>query len=520
MLFNSYLFIFIFLPIALIGFYYIGSSHQRAAFAWLLAASLLFYGWWNPIYLLLIGASIIINFYIGNHLNQYKSKTLLTAGVALNLGAIAYFKYANFFIDSANALMATNIHLEKIILPLAISFFTFQQIAYLVDSYQQVTKESSLLNYSLFVCFFPQLIAGPIVHHREMMPQFGQTALGQFNHKHIAIGFSIFVVGLFKKVVIADHIARYSTPMFEGAHQGEEISFFAAWLGSLSYTFQLYFDFSGYSDMAIGIAYMFGIKLVLNFYSPYKSVNIVDFWRRWHITLSRFLRDYIYIPLGGNRKGNYRRYLNLFITMLLGGLWHGAGWTFVLWGALHGLLLIINHGWHKIRRKLGIMRNKSTFLGRNFARSITFVTVTVAWVLFRAEDLPSAIVIYESMLGQQGVFLPTAYLGYFSTVGLNEQDLLAIGLEFKQRVHYFYGLEQLGSLLLLFAIVWIAPNTYQLFRKFSPYVDQADFDTESTHGLAKLYWTPKIVIACVISLMFISALIGMDATSEFLYFQF
>jgi alginate O-acetyltransferase complex protein AlgI len=333
MLFNSYTFIFIFLPITLLVFFSIGGKgHHRIAIAWLVAASLFFYGWWNPAYLSLILGSILFNYAVGVALSNLQAqssashltkKIILSFGILVNLFLLAYFKYANFFVDNLNSLSGSNFHLQTIILPLAISFFTFQQITYLVDAYKGETREYNFLHYCLFVTFFPQLIAGPIVHHREMLPQFVKNTIYKFNHQHLAIGLTIFFIGLFKKVVLADGVAVYATPVFEAAEQGVMLTFFEAWAGALAYTFQLYFDFSGYSDMAIGIARMFGIRLPLNFNSPYKSVNIIEFWRRWHITLSRFLRDYLYIPLGGNRKGKFRRYINLMITMLLGGLWHG-----------------------------------------------------------------------------------------------------------------------------------------------------------------------------------------------------
>ncbi|MBT5260335.1 MAG: MBOAT family protein, partial [Nitrospina sp.] len=347
MLFNSYAFIFLFLPVTLLGFQLIGNrGHCRVAVSWLIGASLFFYGWWNPAYLGLILTSILFNYAVGVSLGSRPAKTVLVVGIAANLGLLGYFKYANFFVDNINALTGSDIVLERIILPLAISFFTFQQITYLVDTYRGETQECDFLRYCLFVTFFPQLIAGPIVHHREMMPQFAKDTFCRLKAKHLAVGLTIFSVGLFKKVILADGIAVYSTPVFDAAEAGVILTFVDAWCGALAFTFQLYFDFSGYSDMAIGLGRMFGIILPVNFFSPYKASNIIEFWRRWHITLSRFARDYLYIPLGGNRKGTLLRFANLMITMLLIGLWHGAGWTFVIWGGLHGSYLVINHGWH------------------------------------------------------------------------------------------------------------------------------------------------------------------------------
>ena len=380
MLFNSYEFIFFFMPITLVVFFLIGvRGHHRIAIAWLVGASLFFYAWWNPAYLGLIFGSMLFNYSIGVALsNQRKrenatvKKGILILGVAANLGALGYFKYANFFVDTVNRLFGTPFHVDKIILPLAISFFTFNQLAYLADAYSGAAREYNFLHYCLFVTFFPHLIAGPIVHHKEMLPQFSSNSIYRYNSQDMAIGLTFFFMGLFKKVVIADSVAGYAIPVFKASAQGISLTLIEAWGGVLAYTFQLYFDFSGYSDMAIGLARMFGIRFPLNFHSPYKAVNIIDFWRRWHMTLSRFLKDYLYIPLGGNRKGEVRRYVNLFITMLLGGLWHGAGWSFVAWGALHGVYLVINHIWRSFRSFLGHDLERTRWWGVGLARIITF----------------------------------------------------------------------------------------------------------------------------------------------------
>lgn len=345
MLFNSWQFIFAFLPISF--FIYFWLTRRRLVFAakvWLVAASLFFYSYWNIAYLALILASMFFNFAVGTGLAQTHAdhsqnsrpkrhevnrKVVLGIGIAANLALLAYFKYTSFFIENINSLFDAGYTLPNIALPLAISFFTFQQIAYLVDSYRGETAEYDLLNYSLFVTFFPQLIAGPIVHHHEMMSQFASPKTLVIRHANLLKGLFIFSIGLFKKVVIADTFANWADAGFDG---GQPLDFFAAWAASLSYTFQLYFDFSGYCDMAIGIALLFNIKLPINFNSPYKALSIQDFWRRWHMTLSRFLRDYIYIPLGGNRKTSLHTYFNLMATFVLGGLWHGASWMFVIWG--------------------------------------------------------------------------------------------------------------------------------------------------------------------------------------------
>ena len=333
MLFNSFEFIFAFLPVVVLLVWAFGRfASFQAVVAVLVAASLFFYGWWNPVYLLIIVLSMVINYQLGKRLSKRKEKPLLYVGVLLNLFSLGYFKYTDFVLDNVNLLLESPIPLPNVVLPLAISFFTFQQVAYLVDSFRGETVEKHPLDYALFVTFFPQLIAGPIVHHKEMLPQFAKGH-ASITAKNMGIGLSIFAMGLFKKAVIADGIAGYANIAFVTVDTGGTLDFFAAWAGALAYTFQLYFDFSGYSDMAIGLARMFGIVLPLNFYSPYKAVNISEFWRRWHMTLSRFLRDYLYIALGGNRNGNLNRYRNLFLTMVLGGIWHGAGWNFLIWGS-------------------------------------------------------------------------------------------------------------------------------------------------------------------------------------------
>jgi len=423
MLFNSQIFIFLFLPLTYLVFFLVSIRYNyRIGLAWLVGASLFFYGWWNPVYLLLISFSIITNYFFGVLLKTrtdskgQRSKPILVLGIALNLILLGYFKYANFIVDNINALLGSSFQQETTILPLAISFFTFQQIAYLVDVYKYDNAEG-FLRYSLFVSFFPQLIAGPIVHHKEMMTQFSEKNRSNFNLENLVSGLTIFFLGLFKKVVLADGVAVYSSTVFDAAASGATLTFFPAWYAALAYTLQLYFDFSGYADMAIGLAKMFGIQLPLNFNSPYKSKNIIEFWRRWHMTLSRFLRDYLYIPLGGNRNGSKRQLINLMITMLLGGLWHGPGWTFVFWGGLHGFYLVINHVWQEFRKSLKHDLFHNTFLGRLLCTSLTFLAVVISWVFFRAETFDSAIIVLEGMIGIHGVVLPTQFVNFIPVIG-------------------------------------------------------------------------------------------------------
>jgi len=399
MLFGSLVFIFGFLPIALVVYHALRlSERQQAAKAFMGVASLVFYGWWDVRYVPLVCGSIVANFWLSRIIERRPARAslLLGLGVALNLVLLGYYKYANFFVSTVDALTGIDWTIGRIVLPLAISFFTFQQIAYLIESRRDGKAADSFVDYTLFVLFFPHLIAGPITHHKEMLPQFAVAGTGRLPRAYITVGTAIFVLGLAKKVLLADHLAMIADPLFNAARDGSVLGTGQAWQGALSYTLQLYFDFSGYSDMAIGLGLMFGILLPVNFASPYKSTSIVEFWRRWHISLSRFLRNYLYIGLGGNRRGTARRYINLMATMVLGGLWHGAAWTFVIWGALHGGYLVINHLWWRFVPPNG------KAVRRVFGWAMTMAGVIVAWVLFRADGFGTAWSILASMVGVNG----------------------------------------------------------------------------------------------------------------------
>ena len=509
MLFNSYEYIFLFLPVMLIGFFLLGRKvHHQVAVAWLVMGSLFFYGWWNPAYVSLIVGSMIFNYAVGFQLQSRDTaegfrKCLLALGATVNLFIIGYFKYANFFVDNFNSAAGTSFHLENIILPLAISFFTFQQIAYLVDAYRQELREYNFMHYFLFVTFFPQLIAGPIVHHKEMMPQFAKDKMYKPHTKNFAVGITVFGIGLFKKVILADGVAEYATTVFAIADSAAgPITFFDAWGAALAYTLQIYFDFSGYTDMAIGSAMMFGIKLPLNFNSPYKSFNIIDFWRRWHMTLSRFFRDYLYVPLGGGRAGTPRMVANLIITMLLGGLWHGAGWTFILWGLLHGFYLSINHVWRTFReRTLGHNLGQTSFLGRAASIMLTMFAVILGWVLFRAETMQGASGMLKGMFGVNGATLPNAFANIHpSLISLLE------GL-------HIHTTAESGTLfitkwisILLTSVVLFLPNSIQ-------YVN-------SIFSNKKLPNVKVFAHAMLTSILIVWAVIAIGKPSEFLYFQF
>ena len=519
MLFNSYIFIFVFLPITVFGYYYIGRrGHYNFSIFWLVVASLVFYAYWNPIYLSLILGSIVFNYLIGASLsleNARHKRIKLAFGVFINLSIIGYFKYANFLVDNIVQLFAADFVLNTIILPLAISFFTFQQIAFLVDAYRGETKELNFLHYLLFVTFFPQLIAGPIVHHKEMLPQFARNQSHKINHKKILAGLSIFSIGLFKKVVVADGIAQLSTPVFDAAVQSDSsITFIEGWAAALGYTFQLYFDFSGYSDMAIGLALLFGIQLPINFNSPYKASSIIDFWRRWHMTLSRFLRDYLYIPLGGSRKGRLRQYVNLLITMLIGGLWHGAGWTFIIWGGLHGFYLLFNYFWRRITSILKVNYFFNGVLGKYFGMAITFVVVVIAWVIFRTENVDSALRIYQGMSGYNGIVFPSQLERIIPGVCSVFECSPYLNEVFGQVNKPYYVL----WLPVLLLWVWFAPNVKDLCFNINentqfPYL-------RKSNEVMWWHWRPGIISGAIAGGIAFISVLHLTKVSEFLYFQF
>jgi alginate O-acetyltransferase complex protein AlgI len=400
MLFNSLVFLFIYAPIAIAGFYLLGARRPALAVAWLGLMSLLFYAAWYPLHTLILLSSITANFFAGILISRAgPRRAVMLAAVALNLLALCYYKYFGFFGSAASAALGLHWSIGEIALPLGVSFFTFTQIAYLVDTYEGKVKEHNFSRYLLFVTYFPHLVAGPIIHHKDVMTQFARAETFRFNEVNFGLGCCIFIIGLFKKVVIADNVALMVGPVFALAEAGAPLAAAHAWAGALAYTLQLYFDFSGYSDMAIGLSMMLNVRLPFNFDSPYQARSIIDFWRRWHISLSTFLRDYLYIPLGGNRLGNGRRYLNMGITMLLGGLWHGAGWTFIVWGALHGAYLSLNHLWRERGPRSPALQGRAFSA---FGWLLTMLAVILAWVFFRAQTLGGALHLLGAMAGQAG----------------------------------------------------------------------------------------------------------------------
>jgi alginate O-acetyltransferase complex protein AlgI len=509
MLFNSYAFIFGFLPVTLTGFFLLARWSATLAAGWLAAASLAFYGYWNIAYVPMLILSIVFNFYAGTAIAAATSRRrlLLIGGISANILLLAYYKYADFFVANLNALGA-GYTLPGVILPLGISFFTFTQIAFLADVYQRKAAEFRFIHYGLFVTYFPHLIAGPVLHHKEMMPQFAQPQTYRFDWENFAVGFTIFFIGLAKKVLIADNIGEYARPVFEAPGKGVALSAVDAWGGALAYTFQLYFDFSGYSDMAIGLSRMVGVKLPLNFASPYKAASVIEFWRCWHMTLSRFLRDYLYVPLGGNRKGASRRYVNLMLTMVLGGLWHGANWTFVVWGALHGGYLLINYAWRALKQRLGY-KSKGGRIARCCAVSLTFLSVVLAWVYFRADSVAHANAIISAMTGANGVTLPYRWLEKTGAFGA---WLSTQGVVF-QNTPVFGGGTQINWLIACALIVWLAPNTQQWMRGYQPALGV----TDESCGWR---WRPARRWLVATAALAVFGILSLSELSEFIYFQF
>lgn len=485
MLFNSYEFIFLFLPITLIIYFMLNKYNKNLlAKSWLVIASLYFYSYFNKSYLILIIISILVNYFIGTELNMkinnvIRRKILLIFGIVFNLGALGYFKYYDFFIENINYIFKTNFNLLHIMLPLGISFFTFQQLSYVIDSYHRKNLHYDFLSYCLFVTFFPQLIAGPIILPAEMLPQFENEENKKVNWENMNRGLYMFSIGLAKKVIIADTIAHFANAGFD---MMESLNFVEAWLTSISYTLQLYFDFSGYCDMAMGIGMMFNIQLPLNFNSPYKSTNIQEFWRKWHITLGRFMTNYLYIPLGGNRKGELKTLRNLFIVFLASGIWHGAGWNFVIWGMLHGICILIHRVWKNTGRKLPKL----------IGWFITINLVNIFWVFFRAESLKSALKVLRGMIDVNG----------FLYLIKNPLRILEITKEIREIANERLGglgnKEGLLILILSIIIVLLLKNSYEKVKKLN----------------FKLNYFSEIVGYIIISIL---SLTGM---STFLYFNF
>ncbi len=487
MLFNTYSFILVFLPAALAGYFVLRAFAGRpAVLVWLTIVSLVFYAMWEPRNLLVLLTSVAVNFRLGTALAERAvrgrpTRLLLAVAVAFNLGLIGYFKYAGFFTVNLNAALGVDLPVLHPVLPLAISFFTFQQIAYLVDSARGETHGYTFTQYALMVTFFPQLIAGPIVIHSTVIPQFASPRGMAVSEGLFALGLGLFVFGLAKKVLFADTMAPQADLVFDQAARGVALSFAEAWAGALAYTLQLYFDFSGYSDMAIGLGLMFGVRLPLNFNSPYKATSIVDFWRRWHITLSAFLRNYLYVALGGNRRGEPRRYVNIVVTMLLGGLWHGAGWTFVIWGALHGVFVLIE----TVVARFSPASGASSGLRRAGGVALTFTLICGAFVFFRANSLTDVAYIYAHIFdfgrGFDGVSAPFA------------------GAFFAVEIEFALAWALIALLLIMDWFDQRAPVTDQIGRLPTP-----------------IRWATYYAAATLIAFTFVTQ----QVSQQFVYFQF
>lgn len=484
MLFNSFEYIFIFLPIAVSVFFFL-SRHISASASrvWLVLGSLFFYSWWDIKYLPLITGSIAFNFFVGTAVLRSTDNSLkrsgLIFGICLNLLLLGYFKYSDFFISNINYIANAHIVLLHITLPLGISFFTFTQIAYLVDCYRNEAGEYDFMNYSLFVTLFPHLLAGPILHHKDIMPQFEEKKNGLLDYKNLSIGISWFAIGLFKKVIFADSLAPLANAGFAA---DVPLRFIESWITSLSYTLQLYFDFSGYSDMALGSALMLNIRLPINFNSPYKAVNIQEFWRRWHITLSTFLRDYVYIPIGGNQTSERRVLMNLVVTFFIGGLWHGAGWTFICWGLMHGMAMGVHRSWKRLNIPIP----------KILAWFITFNFVNVSWVFFRSVNFDNAFNILKGMFCINGIIFPLFLRHKLKILDVLKVDFGTI-ITILPHDRFNYCL-----LLLCLFIVFMFNNSNIIIRNFYP------------------NWKYGLFTASALSV----SIIYLSRKTEFLYFQF
>jgi len=547
MLFNSNIFLFAFLPLAILGYYLL--AHSRGAFAakiWLCAASFVFYGWWNPAFLVLLTGSIAVNYSLslfldGEDDDHAKQSLILGAGVVANLLLLFYYKYLFPLLGFLHVVGLTTTDFGSTILPLGISFFTFTQIGYLFDCRQGLVQERGFVNYVLFVTFFPHLIAGPILHHREIMPQFADEATYRFKSEHLAAGLTLFAFGLFKKVVFADSIAPWAEQGF--AHP-DGTPMLEAWSIVLAYSMQLYFDFSAYSDMAIALGIMFGVKLPLNFNSPYKSRGIIDFWQRWHMTLTRYLTLLLYNPLsmwvaqrrqrlgkpsGRKAAATPAGFASMVVfptltTMLLAGIWHGAGLQFAIFGALHGIYLSINHAWRMFGPRPADPATQSR-LGRRWTAfwpvALTYLGILVTQVFFRAENTRDALTVLAGMVGLHGTGLPLPIpLNNVHFLGPAQQWILDHGIFVvaPREAYNALTLPMANYLMLglgLAVIAFGAPNVYQIMGRWSPALTQVPSKLKSL-----LLWRPNLSWALACSGLMFWASTRMDHAARFLYFQF
>ncbi len=475
MLFSSWQFIFVFLPVALGVFLLLPARWRVGKKLWLTLASFFFYAYWKVEYVPLLVFSMLFNYGVAEALLRYRDRPvgrgILIAGITVNLSLLGYYKYTNFILSFLGQVSGNPVGRFDIILPLAISFFTFTQIAYLVDVFRDHTRHYKFVDYALFVTFFPHLIAGPIVRHWEIIPQYADRELKP-NRTDLSLGALLFLMGLYKKLLLADPVSHFAMAVFGVADTGAALSWFDAWLGTMAFALQIYFDFSGYSDMAIGLARMFGMKFPCNFDSPYRAGSISDFWRRWHMTLTRFLREYVYFSLGGNRCGPVQRGYNVMVTMLLSGLWHGAGWTFVIWGGLHGIFLLVNNRWREfVSARRWQLKHWSY---RAACVLLTFTVVLLAWVFFRSSNLPAAGKVLASMTGLNGVTVPAEFQGSSREAG---KIVKWLGLKVVPdtagltSADYRWALKLMVVLLL---VTWCMPNTQQLLSAYEPTLETVE----------------------------------------------
>jgi alginate O-acetyltransferase complex protein AlgI len=545
MLFNSYGFIFVFLPITFLGMLWLGKRTQQGAVLWLGLASLVFYAYWNPIFVALLLATIIFNYAVARKLSQLQgrpapgsTKPLLVTAITLNLLLLGYFKYTNFFVGALADSLGATFQPFHILLPLGISFFTFTQIAFLVDVSRGFAHEHNFARYLLFVTFFPHLIAGPVLHHKQMMPQFSESANFRFQTDNVCVGLSIFVLGLAKKIFIADSFGEIANPIFDAGTATQSLQFFEAWVGALAYTLQLYFDFSAYSDMAIGLSMLFNIRLPLNFNSPFKATSVIDFWQRWHMSLTKYIGEYLYTPISLKlmRRGLgkpflietiYTLVLPTLITFFIIGLWHGANYTFIMFGLLHACYLIINHWWRLFKKKFALAKSNSP-INRVGSCALTYCCVVIALVFFRADTVATATAICSAMAGLNGISLPATLEPLLTTLSLNTS---ALGLSFSgvfasklftQAHWYIFLLLAIGHL-----IVWSLPNIHQLMYHYKIACEDLGarpaIKRLEPHGTLRwLVWQPNAVWACMLGGLFFAVVIAMASNkpTSFLYYQF
>jgi D-alanyl-lipoteichoic acid acyltransferase DltB (MBOAT superfamily) len=542
MIFSSSVFIFAFLPLVYLGFLLSHRVQGRVAvLCWLIASSLFFYGWWNPRYLLLIAVLIAANFLAARAIaaasSQRTRRRWLFAGLAMNIGTLLYYKYTGFLIQNLNALAGSHLFVEDIVLPLGISFFTFQKIAFLVDTYHGRVQRVAFGEYCLFVLFFPQLIAGPIVHHSEVVPQFRRLQQQRVNWDHLVLGLSIFFIGLFKKVVFADTLAaEVVNPAFGVTATGGSPLFLEAWGGVLGYTLEMYFDFSGYSDMAIGAALLFGIRLPQNFNSPFKASSIIDFWQRWHITLTRFLTAYIYNPLNlsltrrrlarglkgvGGRHTSFAALLSLLVlptmvTMFISGFWHGAGYTFIIWGLLHGLYIAFNHAWRTLVRRQWRETPRYRQIMGPLGVALTFGGVVASMAFFRAHSAAEAVTMLRAMSGSGGIQLPASLqrLPGLSALGGRVFHFLTGSAAYG----HIHGSRPLLAVAALLAWCWLLPNAQQIFAGHptalgSEHVAPAPGWVRFEPGWK---WATVLASVVLVGLLYVQS----NIAQEFLYFDF